>query len=76
MRVGKWFDEDAEVLHPFELEAEWAHRFAQMKKDGQAPRGGETPGGGGARLMKVMLGGTILLILLAGILGIADAIGK
>lgn len=38
MRVGKWFDEDAEVRHPFELEAEWAHRFAQMKVGG-GPRG-------------------------------------
>ena len=80
MRVGKWLEENVEVRYPLEPEEErgdaQARKLVRLRIGGVFLRGGKIPRDGGTGLIKIMLGGTILLILLAGILGIADAIAK
>jgi hypothetical protein len=79
MRFGMWPEEDIEARYSFGLEEREdsrAQKPIRWRMGGVSLHEGRPlEGEGGARLMILLVGGTVLLVLLAGILGIMDAIG-
>jgi hypothetical protein len=80
MRIKKWIKQNVEVRDPFEPEPQGRDaekcKPVRVQIGGVHLRGWHTPADGGVRLLKVMLGGAVVVFFIMVIAAIVDGISR